>query len=287
MTRSTVLLCAVLVVVLLSAPASSQHLYFSSAPNACYPGIPVPGDYQVYVHSPDDGTFVGAAFTLELNAFAWTDLVSYVPAAGVTVVSLGMAPGSGTFPLTAVIELSWSPRPLEHEPVFTFTFGGSSGYGPSNIYDAGLVRPGGGSEPATGVTTEFINVDCFDACLSIDVPPVIDVPVGSPTTTVFSWLVSFWTLIGGDLVLSDDLGWLQSWSPSGVWGGNNCGDCFFDWEQGDFTVLAPAGTAPGTESTLTFTPPPGFCGEQTVTLRADAPVPTEPSTWGKIKALFD
>lgn len=286
MNRPVILLYTVLAVVLLSAPASAQHLYFSTGSNVCYPGFATAGDYHVYVHSPDDNGFIGATFTLELDPFAWTDLVSFTPAAGVAVVSFDMAPGTGASPLTAVIDLLWSPRALDHEPVLTLTFRSAAGLGyAADIYDASLVRSGGGSEPATGVTTEFVMVDCFDPFLWVDLPSVIIVPIGTQTATPFSWTVVFFAPVGSNLVFSDELGWLQSWSPSSVWGSDNCGDCFFDWAPGEFSVLVPANIPPGTESTLTISAPQ-FGSETTVTLRADAPVPLQPSTWGRIKTMY-
>jgi hypothetical protein len=245
------------------------------------------GDYHVYVHSPDDDAFLRATFTLELGPFAWADLASITPADGVVIAALDMAPGTGESPLTAVVELVWTQRPLVHEPVMTFTFTGASGTGyAAAIYDANVFSGGGGPEPAAGMTTEFVMIDCFYPFITLGAPSVVIVPVGSETTAFFTWSVVFWTMVGSDLAMSDDLGWLQSWSPSSVWGGTNCGDCFFDWEPGNFSVLIPEGTPPGTESTLTITAPQFDCGETTVILRATEPVPTERTTWGRIKSLY-
>jgi hypothetical protein len=251
-------------------------VYFSTAPNHCYPieGL----EYWIFVHSSDDADFTSISLDLDLQGRNVLPAL-ITPESGVTldVVDVSSLPFH--------VEASWTSRPLDNEPIAKVQF-----FVDPELYDTQrpvnvvFTRGGGATEPGVGVWSwAGCCIDCFPCGLGLSAESIFRVPVVGSATSPFEWWWNCWSAGGVPVTASDSEGWVVSWTPTVAGDIATCGMCFVPLHWGSVEVSVPAGVAPGTTSTLTIA---AMENTETVLLVADDTIPVEHTTWGAVKALY-
>ena len=248
-------------------------IYLSTHPNICanFYGQ----TYWVYVHSPDDNSLNYVSCDIDVGAVAQSPpLVS--PGEGVVLgeVDVSKSPYH--------IEAAWTPRTLDHEPIIRLYYltEPALSASPTNVV---FKNTGGVSVPGTGIWTFSCCLDCFTCSVGFFAPTQVSAIIGKTTVIPFNWSWYCWTSGGGPLSASDTEGWILSWAPSSVWDGPTCSLCFVPRYDGWVEVTVPDGIQVGTTSQLTIT---SGGSTKIITLEAEEEIPTENTTWGKIKAIY-
>lgn len=251
-------------------------VYFSTAPNYCYTieGL----EYWIFIHSPDDGDFVGVSLDLDLQGSNVLPAL-ITPESGVTLDNVDVSS-----PLFHV-EASWTTRPLINEPIAKVLFFSDPGlFGTQLPVNVIFERDGGATEAGVGVSSwAGCCVDCFPCGLGLSAASEAVVPVGGSATLPFEWWWNCWSAGSSPVTVSDTEGWVVSWTPDVAGDVATCGMCFVPSYWGSIEIAVPEGVTPGTTSTLTIT---AMDNSETMLLVADDTVPTEQTTWGKVKALY-
>ncbi len=251
-------------------------IYFSSSSNACISSEGT--DYWVFLHSPDDDGFTGAAFDLYLVGYNVTQPF-VIPETGVTLVGLDVS----TSPYH--IEVEWTQQPLEHMPLVRLVFDTDPGLeGWQTTANVQLTRSGGGTEPGSGMDS-FAGccIDCFYCYHTFYMEDHFLIPVGTGAEIPFEWTWFCYTYGGAALDVMDTQGWVVSWDPVDAYSWQTCGPCFYTRYPGSIAIAIPAGVEVGTTSAVTLS---GMNGLKVFTVEAIDPVPTEKTSWGRIKSLF-
>lgn len=264
------------------AATSEPIVYLAQDPNFC---ANLSGDtYRLFVHSHDDPDFVRVRLNLEIGGTVSQPPVVYTQSGGGVTLE---AVDTSVMPYS--IELSWTPRALEHEPVATLLFPSWPTWdlGPltTNVV---FTRPGGETVPARDFRTfPGWPEGCHICYLCFQIEDHIFVPPGQTTAVPFGW--SWWCYSpGGDaIVASDSRGWVSGWNPAVGQGNGYCYPCWADDSPGVLQITVPAGTPAGTTSSLRLE------GEHNAyycpglsTIEVEGTVATAPTTWSRIKALY-
>ncbi len=266
-------LCAA--VLLFPSIANAQILYLSDTPNLCCPAAQYESNhYYIYAHSPENGDFFQASFRIDTDAFNASEIEFIIPMPGVAILSGDIFSG---------ITLEWPPQVLDHQPVLEIKIIDSApSFGEVWVTDATMYQLGGESVPLEPKLSILASTCHCNGCLWHIIPPdTVEAAIGKVT--------SISVLIGAEcdgalaavIDVTDTQGWVDSWSPTGLYLPNICGECFIDMEPVDIVVLVPEGTPVGTISEVLVSDTATFL------VRAVKSVPVEEKTWGQIKAIFD
>jgi hypothetical protein len=258
------------------------------APEACTVYADLGGGPQlvnVYAHSAPSST-VGAFFRLgEVEGSPWWSgeilpehVLSVTPAPGVTI--LGGDPVNG-------MTVTWPEQPINHTHILTIEFvPGFAGYFSSR--DIVFLASGGSFEGEDVVTlVDYSFPHCTSSIAQWEAPNTVDVGINATTTFTLKAIIISEAPFGGEATISDSEGWVTGLSTNQV--PNECVDCPWDWVVIEATVFVPDDVAPETTNTVTFTcfhfgsPLPQTA---VVELRAVEPVAVQPSTFGRLKALY-
>jgi hypothetical protein len=269
-----------LALVVVPSASSDEFIYVAEEPRLCvlecnaYPGQ----TFSVYVESGYFTDVTGVTFRIESERFGPEHVQSISTPPGVSIV--GGSPFTG-------ISLSFGARALAHDPVLTLTVQGHSAYGDVWTRDNHLIR-----EVGTTNVGEFRTFgwpfDCFGSSPAWDIPDTVVVAVGADANFDFRAVLS----TGGyppnaEVVVFDSEGWIETPFRQDVFA--SCGWCTWDWTRVVVPVRAPKGVPNDTldNATLQMYSFGGLIDEQTVVLRAIAPIPVNPTTMGGIKAIYE
>jgi hypothetical protein len=231
------------------------------------------------VHSPADDGLAGVSLDLDLQGGAIAP-PAVIPEPGVTLIDVDVS--SPPYH----IEAMWTSRPLEHAPIVKLVFAADPGlHGFQTPVNVSFTRGAGGTEPGVGVEA-FAGccIDCTPCSHGLYIEDHVIVPVGGTAVIQFEWDWNCYTYGGHDFTAADTRGWVASWEPAYGFDWTTCGPCFLPRFPGSISVDVPDGTPVGTTSTLTLA---GLNNSRTVTLEAADSVPTEATTWGHVKALYE
>lgn len=257
-------------------------VYLAQNPNFC---ANLTGNvYYLYVHSHDDADFTSVSLNLQLGGtVASPGVIAADPNnSGVTVDAVD------TSSEPYHVEFHWTPRTLEHERMAIVLFSSEPVWdsGPRTT-DVVFKRPGGAEVAAPDRTTYPGWADCPICHMCFEIDGHILVPRGT-STIPFGW--SFWCYGsgGGDGILaSDSQGWVASWAPTSGTGNGYCFPCWVDYFPGTVELNVPMDTPIGTTSSLRLEGVHnGYHCPGWATIEVADAVPTESSTWGRIKALY-
>jgi hypothetical protein len=110
---------------------------------------------------------------------------------------------------------------------------------------------------------------------------------GQTISIPFGW--SFWCYSPGGLniLVADTQDWVTSWAPTNGSGSGYCHPCYVDYSPGTIDVTVPPGTPAGTTTSLILEGNiNGYLCPGYATIEVTSTVSTEPTTWGRIKALY-
>ena len=264
--------------------AGAQWIYLTSQPGTCavpFDASLFEGSWQVVAHAPDLGSATGAVFRLESLAFGTEDSVIVVPAPGVTATGNlieGMILNFTSRPLfhSALLELSFVDRPPYQPPVWQCL---------ATTRETRLLRGDGSWLDLEDVCTELVDCHGNPGTFLFDRPDSADVIINRTTSVKFRGigLIEGWGPAAIDITAEDELGWVVSVTPNGMWG--YCETCPWSWETFDLQVAVPLGTSDGSTSKVTLWEQ-GTLKLTEFVLVATEPVPVEDATWGRIKARF-
>lgn len=265
-----------------AVPASAQWVYAGPHSDCqipfVFPSLPIS------VHAPGETGLIAVMFRLDSNVMGPEDVVGITPEPGVTI-------GSGD--LFTGITVSWSAHEMIHETILTlqtqnnppYQDPGDYLYGQVSTHDITLVTLDHGPVAGLPVTMSAgYVIDCFTNGAQFNPPDTVDVGVGVETHFTFD-LVATGFSPSVVIEFDDPLGWIASYDPANAWGG--CPYCPWDVEHVDVAVVPPAGTPAYTLYTVDLNVLWGGGSEIVpIVLRTFAPVGTEATTWGKVKALY-
>lgn len=264
-----------------TAPTLGPVIYLAQTPNYC---ADLSGStYYLYVYSPDDADFSGVSLDLEIDGtVSGPPLVAADATNGISLDALD------TSSLPYHIELSWTPRTLEHEKVAYLTFPTPPVWGQgATTTNVVFTRPGGANVSAGDFTTFPGYPECILCMVCFNVDAHILVAAGETTTIPFEWVYSCGGSGGWSISATDSEGWVSGWQPTAGTANANCGACFIQLLPGTVDVTVPAGVPVGTTSSLLLEGMPNgaYCPGM-ATLEVVTSLPTENTTWGGVKALY-
>jgi hypothetical protein len=236
-------------------------------------GFDSPSTLYVYAHSGSEIT-IGASFRIQDDLFG--DILTVTPEPGVTILSGDVLSG---------IMLSWPPHALDHEPILALEV--SPGYGGEATATDIVFWQTTGSYPGEDVTTA---INSFPHCSTYwagwQVPDTTAVVIDAIEEFTIKAIVHTEQPYGGTLSMVDTEGWVTGLSSDVI--PFQCWACPWHWGVIDITVAVPDTVAPQTLNTITLQC--NYFGqvidEVDIVLRAVEPVATEPTSFGRLKALY-
>jgi hypothetical protein len=284
----TIVLLAVFpAVTAVAGPAATDcsdeaYVYLSMTPRGCC--IPSFGDnetYNIYVASAGFTDVDGLLFRLVTDRFGPED------------IQLVSAPSDVTIMFGDVfntIGLSFSSRHLDHDPVLTIEVSKSPMLeGDVETQDIYLLR-GEIAEPVAPFVTFGYSFDCQTTWVEWFPPAEVEVPVGQDDSFCFSAVVDteYPYIAEGYVQVVDLQGWIPDSFEQEVTAGCGAALCGWNFSAVTVPVHVPAGVADGAtnEVTLRALLFDQVIEETTVLLRAVGLLATEPTTWGRVKALY-
>jgi hypothetical protein len=255
------------------------YVYLGDQAGVCFLDLytPDPQPYAVYVLSGDYTDVSGVSFRIDGDLFGPEDVLSVTTPPDVSIVGGDVFSG---------IELAFSSRALDHEPVLYMEVSVHDRIGYVVTEDVSITR-GGVTEPVPDFYNSRQVFDCFGAAPSWDPPDTVDVRVDRDETFSFKALVSTNDVPAVTMVTATDS---EGWIPEPVeeWIHGSCAWCLWDYTLVTVFVHVPQGVADGTLNPVPFQVTSYFrvIGEKTVVLRAVDPTDTRETTWGRVKALY-
>lgn len=261
-------------------PTWGEIVYFSQGSGEClfelYP-FTDPYSFYFFVHAPERSHVTGARFRFETDAFEPGDVTSLVRNPDVAIEDGDPFGG---------IRISWTSLDLDHTAVLAMTVPYDSidqfaGFDCFRILDAYIFFESGDSLAVDGAITGIGHVNCPSPSITWDTPDTVKIERGSWLPITVTWAVSAAYIWGTDIEVTDEKGWVTSYSPMSIWG-DHCPTCPWDGRDLVIYVLIPSSVPPHTMDELTIRPLT-CCSDKIITIEAIPHVATEKTSWGKIK----
>ena len=267
---------------LLFQPARGQYLYLSQYPDGCEAPSIFNQESKIYLYAPGIPDVMGVTFQIESDCLGPEDLIAFTPESGIFIAGGDLFQG---------ITLYWAPGVFIHSPILTLTFANNPPYQVPDDFPVFrttgvvLLRSTSGNLAIEDCYSYInMNIDCFSLSLRWHIPDTVDVVIDTPTDVQVRYLISAAGMVGSDLEITDEQGWIKSWNPHSVFG-TKCVTCPWDWRSINISIEIPPAT-PALTLNRVLLQAVDIQQTDSFILRANEKIPVEDFTFGRFKALF-